>query len=679
MAENTLTYIINLGGNVTKGVLELQGAATRTATAMEKLRSKVNFLSNLGFAIQHAAGLYNKLSGSIDKCVQAYNVQAVAEKKLETLMRNSMNATSVQIQSIKDLTAAQQKLGVVGDEIQLSGAQELSTYLTKTENLKKLIPAMNDMLAQQYGLNATQEQAVTIAQMMRKVLDGQVGALSRYGYRFDEAQERIFKFGKEEEKVAMLSSILTKYVGGVNAALAATPEGKWKQHQNEIGDLRERIGKLFVAVRGALMPVFNAISSIAERITAFFENHMAAIEKIGALIGDTVVVALNVVSGTLGVIWNVVSELFNTMTDYFPYILGAAGVFLAYWVAINRQFIIFSVRFYAYHAAVKIATVLTRLWAAATKSVFGALGLVIGAVTVAISLFKIFTKGQNEANKAVNSVAAKIGIETSNLNKLFEAMKKTEPASKKRQELIDQLKSKYPDLLKNQNLYRESIDKITEAQKEANKALASNIFLQNYQQNVMDVEKKINETKQKLWEQLLKKGYEQSEIKEAIEYAEKQIKNTATAKIAGYDTLNRPILEFSQIDTISDEAYKIFDKFSIKFAAFMSTVSDGVNKIRALETFGTGYLGLTNEQLMNSVNSGIIGSTTGGEQTTTPFGAINDAIVTGGTRSTTININMKNMMEAHFNGTTRENSREIEHNFTELMYRVLGIAETAVS
>jgi hypothetical protein len=90
----------------------------------------------------------------------------VETTKLTQLMRINMGATDEQIRSITDLASAQQKLGVIGDEIQLSGAQELSTYLTKTSNLKKLIPAMNDMLAQQYGLNASQEQAVTVAQMM---------------------------------------------------------------------------------------------------------------------------------------------------------------------------------------------------------------------------------------------------------------------------------------------------------------------------------------------------------------------------------------------------------------------------------------------------------------------------------------------------------------------------------
>ena len=131
--------------------------------------------------------------------------QVEAETKLQTVMRNTMNATDDEVQSIKDLCSAQQELGVIGDEVQLAGVQELATYASKKSSLETLIPVMNDMIAQQYGFNATQESAVNIATMMGKVFAGQTSALSRYGYTFSEAQEQILKFGTEEEKAATLA------------------------------------------------------------------------------------------------------------------------------------------------------------------------------------------------------------------------------------------------------------------------------------------------------------------------------------------------------------------------------------------------------------------------------------------------------------------------------------------
>lgn len=680
MANNTITYVINLNGNITNSVLSMSNAAEKARNSMDKLADKAKMITNVGFAFQHAAALVGRFTSAMDACVQAYEEESVATKKLETLMRNNVDATAEQIQSIKDLTAAQQKLGVIGDEVQLSGAQELSTYLTKTDSIKQLIPALNDMLAQQYGLNATQEQAVTIAQMMGKVLDGQVGALSRYGYRFDEAQEKVLKFGNEEEKVAMLSSLLTKYVGGVNAALAATPEGKWKQHQNNVGDLRERIGKLFVDIRGAMMPLFEAISSVVERITGFFEKNAETTGRIAGIIADSLIVGLNIVAGTLGVVWDIVSGLFTTMIDYWPVILGAAGAYLIYWIAINKQFLLYSIRFYAYHTAIKIATILTKLWALATKSVFGVLGLVIGAVTLAISLFKLFKNGQDEATKAVNSVAAKIGVETSNLNKLFEAMKKTEPASKRRKDLIDEINSKYPNLLKNQDLYRASIDKITEAQNAANKALAQDIFLKSYGEEAVKTQKDISDAQQKLWKKGLDEGYSESALKEAIEYAQKSAEEPLTLKILGKDSLGRDIIDHTNAralleNPLSAEANDIFNDLDGDFEKFHDTITKGLDVLGALKSYGTGFLGLTMDQIIGAANGAANGA--GGTNTNRNLTSTNDAISTGGTRSTTINISMRNMMEAHFNGTTQENSKQIEENLAETIFRVLGMAETA--
>lgn len=155
-----------------------------------------------------------------------------------------MGAREEDIKSIKDLCAAQQKLGVIGDEVQLAGAQELATYLGEKESLEKLIPVMNDMLAQQYGINATQENAANIATMLGKVMDGQVGALSRYGYKFDEVQEKILKYGTESERAAVLADVVKSAVGGMNAELAKTDIGKQKQLENKLGDIKEKLGEI---------------------------------------------------------------------------------------------------------------------------------------------------------------------------------------------------------------------------------------------------------------------------------------------------------------------------------------------------------------------------------------------------------------------------------------------------
>ena len=168
----------------TKAVKGMETGVTRSFNNIKKAASSVSkVLGALGVAVS----AYALISAAKD-AAEAYDKQAEAEIKLATVMRNTMNARNSEIQSILDLCTAQQKLGVIGDEAQIAGAQELATYLSMTDSLKTLIPVMNDMAAQQYGFNVTAEQCTSIATMLGKVMEGQTGALRRYGYYFTEAE-----------------------------------------------------------------------------------------------------------------------------------------------------------------------------------------------------------------------------------------------------------------------------------------------------------------------------------------------------------------------------------------------------------------------------------------------------------------------------------------------------------
>ena len=243
--------IVTASTNVKKFAEELEIARTQST----KLRDDLLKITQVGASFQNVITGIQQLTGIMRTYTAANAAQVEAETKLANNMRNTMGARDEDIQSIKDLCAAQQQLGVIGDEVQLAGAQELATYLEKKSSLEKLIPVMNDMVAQQYGLNATQESAANIATMLGKVMDGQVGALLRYGYKFDEAQEQILKFGTEEQRAAVLAEVVESAVGGMNEELAKTDAGKAKQAANDIGDMKEQVGALFASIEPTIIAV----------------------------------------------------------------------------------------------------------------------------------------------------------------------------------------------------------------------------------------------------------------------------------------------------------------------------------------------------------------------------------------------------------------------------------------
>ena len=227
----------------------LKRVITSTVTEAQQLKGNVINFAALATGIDAAQRSFNQLQAGMQNLVNAYAVQEVNETRLATVMQQRMGATAAEIQSIKDLASAQQELGVIGDEVQLSGAQQIATFLNEKASLETLLPAMNNLLAQQKGLSATTQDAITVGNLMGKVMQGQTSALTRVGITFDEAEEKVLKYGTESERAAMLAQVITNNVGNMNAQLAQTESGKQQQLANRLGDIKEQIGGL---VNGAL-------------------------------------------------------------------------------------------------------------------------------------------------------------------------------------------------------------------------------------------------------------------------------------------------------------------------------------------------------------------------------------------------------------------------------------------
>lgn len=281
MAGNTISITFKLEGDdktfkeLTKDAEGLKKAMTGVMSEASQIKGSVINFAALATGIDAAQRSFSQLQGSMQDLANAYAVQETAEKKLETVMRQRMGATEAEIQSIKDFASAQQEIGVIGDEVQLSGAQQVATFLNQKDSLETLIPAMNNLLAQQKGLNATTTDAVSVANLMGKAMQGQTSALTRVGITFSEAQANVMKYGTEQERAAMLAQIITDNVGNMNQELAQTESGKQQQLANTLGDVKEQIGGL---VNGALP--FVTIAAQASQALAAVSTLVAGVKTL---------------------------------------------------------------------------------------------------------------------------------------------------------------------------------------------------------------------------------------------------------------------------------------------------------------------------------------------------------------------------------------------------------------
>ena len=258
---------------------DLRDAVRAVKEETDRLKSSV---INWAQAAQ-AADMFQQTLGSLQSALGDLASGFIEDQtnlaKLGQAMRNTMGATKEQIDSIDALCEAQERSGVTSKGAQLAGAQELATYLELSSSLETLIPVLNDMAAQQLGVGASGESVAQIASMLGKVMNGQTEALSRYGYKFDEAQKYILQFGDETERAAVLADVVSESVGGMSQALRDTAEGALFAAQTQTDSLKDAFGSLAAKI----MPVVNNIASLTIGITGVMKL-VAAFRSLAAVL-----------------------------------------------------------------------------------------------------------------------------------------------------------------------------------------------------------------------------------------------------------------------------------------------------------------------------------------------------------------------------------------------------------
>ena len=288
-------------GSVGKQQALAVGNAFKTAGG--KIKSAGRTITT-SFSVYGAAGVY---AGA--RLIDSYEKQALAEQKLIATYKNRMGASKAAAQSTMELASALQKQGVIGDEVALSGAQALATYAKYPSTINTILPAMNNWLAAEKGMSATQEDAEAKAKILGKALNGNVGALGRLGIKLTEAQQEILKTGTEEQKAAVITDALNAKFGGMNQELANTDSGAIQQAKMTLGDMGEEIGKVLLpAVADLATWIGKNLLPKIQTLISWFQQHpkiatfALALAGITAVLGPLIMILGSLVSMIGGVI-----------------------------------------------------------------------------------------------------------------------------------------------------------------------------------------------------------------------------------------------------------------------------------------------------------------------------------------------------------------------------------------
>ena len=230
-----------------------------------------------GAATAAAAYLVNFGRQSVDAALKAGEVTA----KFQQVAKNN-NWSDEEQKSLLSLNKTLGQTGVISGGTLKAAQAQLGTFALTADQVKTLTPALADMIANNKGYNATAQDGVQIANLLGKVMTGSATALSKYGVTMTDAQKKVLQEGSASEKAAMAAQVLEANFGGINKALAETPQGKMTILQHEIAGLKTSVGndliQAFGGVGGAVIKMVQAVEPL---ITAFFDKVAALAQKIG--------------------------------------------------------------------------------------------------------------------------------------------------------------------------------------------------------------------------------------------------------------------------------------------------------------------------------------------------------------------------------------------------------------
>lgn len=413
MAKADIQIVLQADGKPIDAIIKstegLQEAMKKALEESTKLKPSLVNAAATASLFQTLKSAVSSLQGVFSSYTQAFEAAAVANTKLKTIMEQRMNATAQDLKGVKDVISAQKELGVVSGSVQVAGAQQIGTFATQASTLRALVPAMNNLLAQQKGVNATQEDAVAIGNLFGKALTGQATALRRVGITFSAAEEKMLKHGTESERAALLARIITNNVGEMNKKLAATPTGQMKQLQMTIGGIKAKIGEALVGFG----PYLAAASQVSV-ITASFGQLKTVVAGVGASLA-------NFLATTKASILALYAEA------------GAAGT------TSTAMRVLTAAKLAAVSAAQKLyALMAANVWVVAIAAV----------AALAYAIYKYSTanseaaRRQAETNEAFGVAAAAASKEESKLNELFAALNKakkgTEAYAQAKNSIMDQ-------------------------------------------------------------------------------------------------------------------------------------------------------------------------------------------------------------------------------------------------
>ena len=279
MSNRNATVTVNTKAN-TGGLKQVSSALTSFDSGLKgTIGNLAQFKGALGALA--VVGIAKGIKSFADDMYDAFKVQWLAEKNVNDALYSNMTARGEsqkaiddEVKAYKELASAQQKLGVIGDEVTLSGMAVMTQMGLTAKQVKGMTPLIQDLAVKQYGLNVSGEQYKQVSQSIATMVNMGKLTLQGYGVQITDVERKQFKAMSQSERYAFVMNKLKNSVAGANEAMAETSGGKLQQMNNAIGDCEEQVGKLVNSIYGGFATM---ALPVVEEATGAFQEFMTVV------------------------------------------------------------------------------------------------------------------------------------------------------------------------------------------------------------------------------------------------------------------------------------------------------------------------------------------------------------------------------------------------------------------
>ena len=523
-----------------------KGAANAQIGLKEKLQKANNFFNT------YAAGIVTMVAGlsglvfSIRKAIDGFNEFEQAEADLSALTGLTGDSLKYLSDSAKELSTSMTKDGIrikssatqIEEAFGIVGSQRPELLKSK-EALKEVTQEALILAAASDGNLKSATIAVTSAlnnfdlkaNQTRRVINA-LAAGSKEGAAdipkltkvFDKAATTANLMGMEVEDLVAISEAVAPKFNDMSMAGNSIDKVLMKLKDTGIGykdgifdinialdELRvkiqngEKVTKLFGSEHAKMVEVLLAEQSEINRYKKAITDTNVAIEQASIKTATNAVKleqAKNKAQENANILGEQLTPALTFSTNAFSYLLKVLVVIIKNWDTFAKILIIGATAIATYTIATKgaiiaknlytkavqLATVAQKIFSKAAKSnPWGLILTAVAAVVVAIIAFKDELK---ESSKAVRDFNKQLVKEKTELNNVFDALKKTGKGTEARKELIIKINKEYGKYLPNLLTENSSLKDIAEAQKLANSALAKNLALKSQEAAIVEATQK---------------------------------------------------------------------------------------------------------------------------------------------------------------------------------------------